>query len=527
MWKALLKKQFLEGTAFLFTAKNGKRRSTVSLAGFGVLMVYALVTVAGMFWLMSETLCAPLVQAGMGWLYFAFMGVIATALGVVGSIFTARSKLYEAKDNDLLLSMPIPSWMILLTRMTGLYLYTLLFESFVFIPTLVRYFTVVGFGVLPALCSLIVFLIMPLGAMTLGCLLGWVITWVSSKLPVKNLIEIVFAVLFMAAYFLLYSKVNEYLGYVIAHGEAVGAKMKTLLYPFSRLGYACTGKWGALGLYLFMFIGVFALVYLLVSKTYLRLATSNRGNIRIKYKEKARKGKPVFWALVQKEGLRYWKNPMVALNCFLGSIFLVAFPVIFLFLPDAVEGFFLSFGAQGKSALFLAAFVGVMATMNGGAASCISLEGEALGLLRAFPVKTEKIVWAKAAFHGLIAALPATFATVIVCILTKAGWMGVLVWIAVLTVIAGSVLFGISINLKAPNLHWTSEIVVVKQSFSSLLGMLFGIGAIGLFVGGYFLFGKYLSAWGYLSVCTAVTAAFCLATAWWLKKIGTKIFESL
>ena len=44
----------------------------------------------------------------MGWLYFAIMGLMAILLGAFGSVFNTYSGLYLAKDNDLLLSMPIP-----------------------------------------------------------------------------------------------------------------------------------------------------------------------------------------------------------------------------------------------------------------------------------------------------------------------------------------------------------------------------------------------------------------------------------
>ena len=62
----------------------------------------------GMFAMLAKILCAPLHAAGLGWLYFAMMGLIAVLLGAFGSVFTTYSTLYLAKDNDLLLSLPIP-----------------------------------------------------------------------------------------------------------------------------------------------------------------------------------------------------------------------------------------------------------------------------------------------------------------------------------------------------------------------------------------------------------------------------------
>lgn len=522
MLKTLLKKQILETTAFLFTARNGKRRAKGATIGFALLLVYAFVAIGANFWLIGKELCAPLVGMDMGWLYFAFMGVTAAAFGIIGSLFTAKAKLYEAKDNDLLLSMPIPAWKILFSRMIGLYLFAFIFESFVFIPTMIQYFVVVGFDAWVICSSVIVWLTMPIGAMVVACLLGWMIAWLSSKFPIKNWIEVGSALLFSVVYVMVNSKLNDYLGYVIMHGEAVGVKMKVFLYPFSQLGYACTGNLGGLGMYLLLFGGVFAAIYVLLSKTYIRLATTNRGNIRKKYKEKAYKATPVFWVLVKKEAFQYFKNPMVALNCFLGAIVLLALPAVSLFEKEMFTSF-----AQGSGVLIMAAILCVTATMNMSAASCISLEGERVALLRSMPVSTRKILQAKVAFHFGIVAIPVVLSTIELGVILKMGWICMLVLPVVLSVLLCSVLFGVLINLKMPNLHWTSEIVVVKQSFSTLIGMFFGVVMIGTFVGCYYLFGEAMPVWGFLGLCGGISVGVCVFFAWWLQRFGEKIWESL
>ena len=53
----------------------------------------------------------------MGWLYFTLMGLVAIFLGAFGSVFNTYSSLYLAKDNDLLLSLPIPVRVIIASRL--------------------------------------------------------------------------------------------------------------------------------------------------------------------------------------------------------------------------------------------------------------------------------------------------------------------------------------------------------------------------------------------------------------------------
>ena len=63
----------------------------------------------GMFALLSCALCGAFVgsRAWAGCIS-ALMGLLAILLGAFGSVFNTYSGLYLSKDNDLLLSMPIP-----------------------------------------------------------------------------------------------------------------------------------------------------------------------------------------------------------------------------------------------------------------------------------------------------------------------------------------------------------------------------------------------------------------------------------
>ena len=88
MFRALLRSR-VQGILASLTrsGKKGKRRSGAGLVGYGLLMLYAGACFLFLFFLMASQLCGPLLSAGLGWLYFALMGVMALALGVIGSVF--------------------------------------------------------------------------------------------------------------------------------------------------------------------------------------------------------------------------------------------------------------------------------------------------------------------------------------------------------------------------------------------------------------------------------------------------------
>ena len=96
MVKILLKKQFTEiFRAYFYDAKKNKARSKAAVTGYIVLFVFLMVGIlGGMFTYLSIALCKPLSAAGLGWLYFAIMGIISILLGAFGSVFNTYSFIY-------------------------------------------------------------------------------------------------------------------------------------------------------------------------------------------------------------------------------------------------------------------------------------------------------------------------------------------------------------------------------------------------------------------------------------------------
>ena len=527
MIKALLKKQFLETASFFFfSAKDNKKRSPFAIFGFCALMVYAVGVSAVMFYQLAKTLCAPLVAGGLAWVYFAFSGLTAFGLGAIGSVFFVKAKLFEAKDNDLLLSMPIPAWAVIFTRMLSLYAFAFAFTALAWIPAVVEYFIVAGVQPLVLAFSFVVTLVLPLGELAICCLLGWLIALVTAKLKSKNLLTVAFFALFMTAYFIVVGKINEYLTFIIANGEAVGNTFKKI-YPFYLLGKSATGDAFATLLFSVIFTAVFALVYLLLSKTFLTLAIGKSGERGAKGKIKSAKSRTPFTALFVRESKRFFGNPMIYLNCGMGSVFLLVLPVLALFnfeLLDTLTGVV----AGDNLPLMLCIVVCGVSAMNCITASSVSLEGQSLWIVRCMPVCASTVLTAKLALHFLVTAIPA-----VLCASVLAVTLGVNIGWAVLAIVSALIFavlcaeIGLVYNLKLPNLHWTNEVSAVKQGMSPLLASLTNIGATALPVICYLAFGKYMPPIAYLLCVLGAFSVACVGLGVWLKKRGTLVFEGL
>ena len=536
MFKALVKKQFLQMfSAFSMQGKKREKqsgkRAWIMPVFLGALILYAVGAEVYLFWDLSKSMCEPLVMAGLSWVYFALLTTMGFSMSAVLVMFMVKAQIYDAKDNELLLSMPIPSWMILLTRMIGQYLLALLFICITCTPAMVCYFTVVDITFSAVVGCLLVLLVLPFGALGLGGLIGWLLALATSRVRAKNIVTIIGLFAFIILYSLGVSKLQDGLNYVLAHGEQVGKTLKIALFPFWQLGLAATGKGIAMVAFTGIFLGFFVLVYWLISATFIRLATMKRVGVRATYKEKTAKARSQFIALFCKEAKRFFGNAMIFFNCGLGGVIALVFVGYMLVDSNARAGINAWGVPKEEVAAIITTIACFIATSNVITGSSISLEGESLWVLRSMPISTLTIFKAKIALHVAVTIIPLCVSMLAVGIMFKLGVLATLVAMAVLCVVTLlAALSGLAINLKLPNLKWTNEMAAVKQSMSVLVTMFVGWGIAGLVLGGNLLFTKWFagtSSLVYLGIAIAVLLAVSAVLWLWLKTQGRKIFESL
>ena len=200
MTKALFKKQLMEVFAWVYKdRKTGKIRTAKSIAVYIVLYLFLFGFLGSVFYIVADALCKPLLTVQMGWFYWCLMGLISIFLGVFGSVFNTYSSLYTAKDNDLLLSMPIPTSKILLVRLFGVFAMGLMYELIVMVPTVIVWFLQAPFSVVGTLCVVLIPFVLSVFVLVLSAVLGWVIALIAGKLKHKNIITVFKSLAFIVA----------------------------------------------------------------------------------------------------------------------------------------------------------------------------------------------------------------------------------------------------------------------------------------------------------------------------------------
>ena len=237
----LLKKQFTEMFRnFFYDSRKNKMRSKVQIASWFVFYFMIMVVfLGGMFAVLSFSICEALLQADMGWLYFLLMGMTAILLGTFGSVFSTYAELYLSRDNDLLLSLPIPVKTIITARLMNVYLMGVMYSCIVILPAILVYWIVAGITVSRVICGILLFLIVTVFVLFLSCLLGWVVAKISVRLKNKSYITVILSLLFIGGYYYFYAKANGLIQILILNAVMYGEKIKGAaygLYLFGRVG---------------------------------------------------------------------------------------------------------------------------------------------------------------------------------------------------------------------------------------------------------------------------------------------------
>lgn len=528
MIKALLKKQMLEVFSWLYkNRKSGKHRTVKGVVGYALFYLMVFGWLGVVFGFVANEICEPLRKADMGWLYWCLMGMIAIFLGVFGSVFNTYSSLYQAKDNDLLLSMPIPVSHVLLARLSGVYAMGLLYEMIVMIPAGVIWLKNVPFTFLGTVNVIFVPIVLSFFILVFSTVLGWVVALVLTKVKRKNIVTVILSLVFITVYYYLYGNAYAMMQTILLNPEEFGEKFRNLLYLLYHMGRAAEGNL----LSMFVFTAIIGLltviVYFVLSKNFFKLATSNRGIAKSVYKERDTKAFSVKSALLHKELRRFTGSANYMLNCGLGIILMPVSAVLLWWKADTVR-LFVPLVPDELLALAAIGAVCLMTSMNDITAPSVSLEGKNIWILQSFPVSGRDILKAKLKLQLLLTLIPAIAPVVVVewLLLPKLFWMIEIPVITALYVFLMA-LIGLFCNLKMPNLHWSNEVIPIKQSMPTMIGLFGGWMIILAMAGIYFFASKYIGAVTFAVCVTIILIVVNVALFWWVMGKGAKIFEKL
>ena len=490
-------------------SKKNRARGTAATVGLVLLYIFAFGTMALLFAGMAFSVGALAFSQDGGFLYFGLAFSLAFLFSIFGSVMPAKAALFEAKDNEMLLSLPIRPRDILLSRLLALGLSSLLYTLLVLLPFFVVYILL---GVLGAatlsVATVLLYIPMALAVALLSLVLSsglaYIVAAISSRLRHKNLVTVLLSVGAFLLFFALYSRLMFGVGEGAGSGELTDEMMAQMLAelvaslratPLYYLG-ATVSEPHILAFVLFILVTallVFLLVHLL-SRGFTRIVSTPAAAKKAVYVERAEKRRSPTLAFALKDVRMFFSSSAYVLNGAMGAILslLLAFFLAFkageikevATLMLSLDGEALPMGTvEHFIAPVASAVICFLASYNIITASMISLEAKTLPLLLSLPASPSVILRGKM-LSQIIITLPLNLvvAAIASVALGIPPLLSVLVLLSTVAVTCFFAAFGLFINLLLPKFNWISIAAAVKQSASVFVAMMVGMLASMLFL---------------------------------------------
>lgn len=498
-------------------AKEKQRSAIVAvlaLAAVAILVVYT----AKFSYIMA--------QAGLAGALPAMMVVICSLASLMLTFVKSTGVLIGEKDYDMVMSLPIHSLSVVLSRTTMLYFTNLILGLTTMLPSCILY----GMYVHPAASGYLFLagglLFSPVIPMILALTLGILITAISSRSRHTNFLSLLLSTLGVLLIVFASAKSQAMDTVQITDlGAAVTDAVNQFYPPAALFSNALLHHdWGSFFLFAGSSLVLFILFTAVVSYFYKTLNTAAFSHHAGKdYQIRGLKQTPPLIALYKKELNRLVSCTIYALNSCIGIILLLVISIMTVFfLPASLK---MQLEAAGMMKLLqnvLPMGLAVFVSMTSTTAPSLSLEGKNRWIMCSVPVRARVIYQAKIAVNLTVILPVLLISAVLLRIVFPLSMVQTLFMFITPVIYAFFIsVLGIFLNIKFPKYDWTSEYYAVKGGAVSVLATV-GAGMAASLLPLYLCitFAKYS-----LLITTAMTAVVLVITTILYQKIcGIKLY---
>ena len=364
--------------------------------GLGILVIYVigcLVVTLGMF---LTNLFKTLNEVGMEDYYITLLFAMSSLFAFAFSIFSAKAGLFDNKDNDLLLALPIKRSDILASRLLLLTGYNFFIGLIFIIPGVVIYAKSVVLTPLYVISIILLTLFFSIIPTILASLFGYLVATLTSKTNNKSMFELIFYTLFIFIYMFAVTSGNKIISTLISNVEVLNILLKSLFLPifFIHKGLITGNILYILGFILINLVWLFLFIYIF-NKSYLRIISKlNSHKSKSNFKMQTLKTQSVKKALLKKELSRYFSSAIYVFNTIFGVAFIAIGGVASLiYSPDKL----IALVDMGEMSSFTLVFVLTLfvISLTDTTNSSISIERENFWIMKMIPVETKDIFASK------------------------------------------------------------------------------------------------------------------------------------
>lgn len=494
-----------------------------------------------MVWGGANSLFEKFAPIGLNYVLLSLFVVGISFMTLIEGIYKTSSLIFNCKDDQLLLSLPIKRSTVLFIRVFKFYVFELLFNSIFLLPVMIAYIRWAdSINYTYYITSIVMLLLLPIIPIVLSLIIGTITSSVTSKFKYKNAAQIIISMILIIGIMYMSYNSESLLNYLMKHATSMDEVITKIYYPAGAYAKLVT-NFRLLDLLVFIVVHIiiFAVTIFILSKFYFKINSKLKGVVttkKIKFDALVIKKSSVYQALIKKELNTFFKIPVFIVNAgFALVLYIIAIiaitirfdKVISIFANTPELNISIDLITNNLSVLILALvlFVAFMTSITN---SVISLEGRNINILKALPIKTKTILMSKI-YSSLVLTTPIVLLgelilfikfkiSIIECLMLLI--LGILIPLV-------SHFIGILVNLKYPKLDAENSTEVVKQSASSFISVMMGMVLLLLSIMAILkLIGLVKATW-ILIMALIIFIMIDLILYLYLSKVGVKQFNSL
>ena len=462
--------------------KDGKKQSILLPIFIGVLFMFSL-------WSNANLLFEKMAPLHLQFVLLSLFVISTSFMTLIEGIYKSGPLMFNCKDDQLLLSLPISKKTVLFIRIFKFYLFELIFNSLFMIPFIIAYIRwadMISWTFY--LTSFIMLLTLPIIPIILSCIIGVISSSITSKFKYKNLFQIVVPMLLSIGIIILSFQSESLYTYIVKNATSINDIIRKLYYPAGVYADLIM-KFDILKLLIYIIINIvlFIITIFILSKFYFKInsnlkkvTTSHHTSInKLNYESHS-----IYHSLIKKEINTFFKTPVFIVNAGFGIVlYLIGSIYISIKFNNLLVGFTDPNGMNiskdlimSNISLLILALITITSYTTSITNSVISLEGRNLNILKSLPIKTKKILLSKVLSSLILTTIGLLLGDIILFIKFKINIIDIIL-LLVLSILIPLVshFIGILINLKYPKLDFENSAEVVKQSMSSFLSVMIGL----------------------------------------------------
>lgn len=459
----------------LFTSKDAKKKGRGQL-----LLLVAYGYIIFMMYTLSKMMLEEYTALNVPYLLLVQFMLMTTIMILFTNIYKVGGTLFNFKDYDLLMSLPIKRSTVIISKILMLYVMSFIFTILFMIPAFIAYVTTIDVSIIFYIKFFVTLFIIPIVPLIISSIIGTIITGISSRFNKKNIVNYIVTIgFFIGIMYLSFSLENITTIDMVNIAKSMIDSFNSI-YPLTNTYISIITTNDMVPFLIFLLVpGVlFYLFILVINKFYIRI-----NNNLTSYKKKSNyklarenKNTPLI-ALYKKELKRYFASVNYVMNTAMGALMLTL----------SIVGIVIMGGEKIEALLEISGFavaisnigpliIGAFCMLNCSTHSSISLEGKNLWIIKSLPVSIKEVFLSKIMVN-LTILIPTILinSTVLNIFLKPSLLIAILMYITPIIYALLISILGIVINVHFPNFEWKNEIKVIKQSLASFLALFIGM----------------------------------------------------